>query len=363
MCRSALRLLRAAASPICSEPRAFCATASHNCSVPWRALTTPCHGTLHLLRATGSPSCFMQRQALTAPSRSEPLPLRAQPQQPVPWEEDGHLTNRDMDKGKVFKVFFMSITNTDDRPRDPSWKTMTTSERSWESVEILADWKLRNVVTVVKKREKEDPRNYRPASLPSVPVEFLILSKDPSAENVQNGTGNDILESSAVERDLDLMACNEPKPDESINIQVNIDSDGNGKGNGCGQILTIAGYGMVLSFISASLPFMVPVQSGESVMNITEHLVRLTALYLLNIGEFFHTQVNLILMYQSKFKETGSSSFSYKEAGQTLFLSLSPKPKETDIAVGRVQKYVGLLYFVVEIKRKQDELYDKMSES
>lgn len=25
-------------------------------------------------------------------------------------------------------------------------------------------------------------------------------------------------------------ACNEPKPDESINIQVNIDSDGNGKG-------------------------------------------------------------------------------------------------------------------------------------
>lgn len=40
--------------------------------------------------------------------------------------------------------------------------------------------------------------------------------------------------------------------------------------NGCGQILTIAGYGTVLSlFISASLPFMVPVQSAESVMNIT----------------------------------------------------------------------------------------------
>lgn len=41
-------------------------------------------------------------------------------------------------------------------------------------------------------------------------------------------------------------------------------------------------------------------------------------------------------------------SQNYKEAGQTLILSLSPKSKGTDIAVGRVQKSVGLFYFAEE---------------
>ncbi|KAJ7410928.1 hypothetical protein BTVI_51719 [Pitangus sulphuratus] len=51
-------------------------------------------------------------------------------------------------------------------------------ESSWKSGEVQADWKLVNVVPVFKKGKKEDPRNYRPVSLTSVPeksMEKIIL--------------------------------------------------------------------------------------------------------------------------------------------------------------------------------------------
>ncbi|KAJ7395092.1 RNA-directed DNA polymerase from mobile element jockey [Pitangus sulphuratus] len=51
-------------------------------------------------------------------------------------------------------------------------------EWSWESREVPADWKLENVDPVFKKGNKEDPGNYRPVSLISVPgkvMEKIIL--------------------------------------------------------------------------------------------------------------------------------------------------------------------------------------------
>ncbi|KGL85334.1 RNA-directed DNA polymerase from mobile element jockey, partial [Tinamus guttatus] len=52
-------------------------------------------------------------------------------------------------------------------------------ERSWRTGEVPEDGKKGNVTPVFKKGKKEDPGNYRPVSLTSVPgkvVERLILT-------------------------------------------------------------------------------------------------------------------------------------------------------------------------------------------
>ncbi|KAJ7397252.1 hypothetical protein BTVI_136857 [Pitangus sulphuratus] len=145
-------------------------------------------------------------------------------------DEDGHFTNRDIGKANVFNAFFAFVFNTDDRskgsqcieledhdcendqlPADPvvlwdlllqldPYKSMGPDEIyptilkeladviskplsmifewSWESREVSVDWKLANVVLIFKKGKKEEPGNYRPDSLTSVPgknVEKIIL--------------------------------------------------------------------------------------------------------------------------------------------------------------------------------------------
>ncbi|KAK4807129.1 hypothetical protein QYF61_018470 [Mycteria americana] len=141
-------------------------------------------------------------------------------------DEVGHLTNGDVDKAETFNAFFASVFNTNDGPWDPQspvlehhdWgndKLPADSElvrdlllqldahksmgpdgihprslanviagplsiifqQSWESGEVPVDWKLANV-PIFKKGKKEDPGNYRPVSLTSVPgriMEEVIL--------------------------------------------------------------------------------------------------------------------------------------------------------------------------------------------
>lgn len=52
-------------------------------------------------------------------------------------------------------------------------------QQSWQTGEVPADWRLANVTPIYKKGQKDDPGNYRPVSLTSVPgkvMEQIILS-------------------------------------------------------------------------------------------------------------------------------------------------------------------------------------------
>ena len=102
--------------------------------------------------------------------------------------ETRDLTVDDVQKAQVLNAYFSSVCTEDDLC--PISHTVCTDHNGPVTLDtgiLPEDWALADVVPVYKKGSKDDPNNYRPVSLTSIPCKVLeSIIRDQLMEHLQS---------------------------------------------------------------------------------------------------------------------------------------------------------------------------------